>query len=132
MRLLAALLLGSLGAFVLALLALLEANQATDSAALGRLRAAFGPGGSWPGQYLRWMGGALVGNFGVSWRGGGAVGPELAQPLTVSLALGGAALLLASALAMPLSRHHAAARPRGATDRGIDAVALLTQSIPNF
>ena len=139
MRLLAALLLGSLCAFGLArlapgdpaLLALLEANQATDPAALGRLRAAFGLGGFWPGQYLRWVSGALVGDFGVSWRGGGAVGPELARRLAVSLALGGAALLLAAALAMPLSRH-ACARPGGATDRGIDAVALLTQSIPSF
>ena len=46
-----------------------------------------------------------MGDFGVSWRGGGAVGPELARRLAVSVALGGSALLLAAALAMPLSRH---------------------------
>ena len=139
MRLLAALLLGSLCAFALprlaagdpALLALLEAGQAADPAALSRLRAAFGLDGTLPAQYLRWLGAALSGDFGISWRGGGAVGPELARRLAVSLSLGAAALALAACLALPLARH-AAARPGGLADRAIDAVALLGQSLPTF
>lgn len=139
MRLWAALLLGSLCAFTLArlapgdpaMLALLEANQAADPAALGRLRGALGLDAAWPVQYLRWVWAALGGDFGNSYRGGGAVGPELARRLAVSLTLGAAALALAAALAFPLARH-AATRPGGLADRAIDGVALLSQSIPIF
>ena len=85
MRLLAALLLGSLCAFGLArlapgdpaLLALLEANQAADEQTLAAMHGAFGLGGAWPQQYMRWLARALRGDLGVSWRGGGAVAPEL-------------------------------------------------------
>lgn len=139
MRVFAALLLGSLCAFVLprlapgdpAMLALLEANLQTDPAALARLRASFGLEAGLAEQYLRWLGAALQGDFGLSWRGGGAVGPELARRLAVSLGLGSAALALAAVVAFPVSRA-AAARPGGAADRLIDGVALFSQSVPTF
>ena len=139
MRFWAALLLGSLCAFGLvrlapgdpAMLALLEANQAADPAALARLRGALGLDAGLAEQYFRWLGAALGGDFGTSWRAGGAVGPELLARLMVSLSLGGAALALAATLALPAARL-AAARPGGAADRAIDAVALLSQSVPTF
>lgn len=139
MRLLAALLLGSVAAFALArlapgdpaLLALLEANQGADPAILARLRRAWGLDARWGAQYARWIGGVLQGDLGTSFRGGGAVAPELLRRLAVSLSLGVTALALAAGLALPLARR-AAARPRGLADRCIDAVALLTQSVPTF
>ena len=74
---------------------------------MARLRGALGLDVAWPVQYLRWVGAALGGDFGTSYRGGGAVGPELARRLAVSLTLGAAALALATALAFPLARRAA-------------------------
>ena len=139
MRLLAALLLGSLAAFALprlapgdpALLALLEAGQSADPAGVAGLRAALGLEAAWPAQYWHWLMAALGGELGTSFRSGGPVAPELLRRLAVSLSLGGASLLLAGALAMPLARR-AAARPGGLADRALDGAALLTQCVPTF
>ncbi len=139
LRLLLLLLAGSLAAFSLAraapgdpaLLALLEANQAADPAALAALRASFGTDRSLPAQYLAWLGAALTGDLGLSFRTGQPVAAEVQARLPVSLALGGAGLALAALLALAIAPR-AAARPGGPADRVVDALAVAGQAVPAF
>jgi peptide/nickel transport system permease protein len=133
------LLAGSLAAFTLAraapgdpaMLALLEANQAADPAALAALRASFGTDQSLPAQYLAWLGAALTGDLGLSFRTGQPVVEEVLARLPVSLGLGAAGLALAALLALAVAPH-AAARPGGVADRAVDALAIAGQAVPAF
>lgn len=139
LRLLLLLLAGSLAAFSLAraapgdpaLLALLEANQGADPTALAALRSAFGIDRSLPAQYLAWLGAALTGDLGVSFRTGQPVTQEVLARLPVSLGLGAAGLTLAALLAL-LVAPRAAARPGGPADRVVDTLAVAGQSVPAF
>lgn len=133
------LLAGSLAAFTLAraapgdpaMLALLEANQAVDPAALAALRASFGIDRPLPVQYLAWLGAALTGDLGLSFRTGQPVATEVLARLPVSLALGAAGLALAALLALAVAPR-AAARPGGFADRMVDALAVAGQAVPAF
>jgi ABC-type dipeptide/oligopeptide/nickel transport system permease component len=133
------LLAGSLAAFTLAraapgdpaMLALLEANQAADPAALAALRASFGTDQSLLAQYLAWLGAALTGDLGLSFRTGQPVVGEVLARLPVSLGLGAAGLALAALLALAVAPH-AAARPGGVADRTVDALAIAGQAVPAF
>jgi peptide/nickel transport system permease protein len=138
-RLAILLLAGSLAAFSLAraapgdpaLLMLLEANQAVDPAALAALRASFGADRSLPAQYLAWLGAALTGDLGFSFRTGQPVAAEVLARVPVSLGLGAAGLALAALLALAVAPR-AAARPRGIADRVVDAFAVAGQAVPAF
>ncbi len=133
------LLVGSLAAFTLAraapgdpaTLALLEANQAADPAALAALRASFGTDRSLPAQYVAWLGAALTGDLGLSFRTGQPVADEVLTRLPVSLGLGAAGLALAALMALAVAPH-AAARPGGLADRAVDALAVAGQAVPAF
>jgi peptide/nickel transport system permease protein len=133
------LLVGSLAAFTLAraapgdpaTLALLEANQAADPATLAALRASFGTDRSLPAQYVAWLGAALTGDLGLSFRTGQPVAAEVLARLPVSLALGAAGLALAALLALAIAPP-AAARPGGLADRTVDALAVAGQAVPAF
>ena len=139
LRLALLLLVGSLAAFSLAraapgdpaMLALLEANQAVNPQALAALRASFGIDQPLPAQYLAWLGGALTGDFGVSFRTGQPVLAEVSARLPVSLMLGGGGLALAALLALAIAPL-AAARPGGLADRLVDGLAVAGQTVPAF
>lgn len=82
-------------------------------------------------QYLRWLGGVLQGNFGVSFRSGlPAMAIVLERfPATVQLAL--TAQLIAIAVAFPLGIL-AAVRRGSWWDRACMGLALIGQSVPHF
>jgi peptide/nickel transport system permease protein len=139
LRLALLLLAGSLVAFLLAraapgdpaMLALLEANQAADPAALAALRTTFGTDRSLPAQYLSWLSSALTGDLGLSFRTGQPVAVEVLSRLPVSLGLGAAGLTLAALIALVVAPQ-AAARPGSAADRMVDALAVAGQAVPAF
>ncbi len=139
LRVLLLLLAGSLAAFSLAraapgdpaLLALLEANQVADPAALATLRASLGTDRPLPVQYLAWLGAALTGDLGLSFRTGQPVAAEVLARLPVSLGLGSAGLALAALLALAVAPR-AVARPAGVADRVVDVLAVAGQAVPTF
>lgn len=84
-----------------------------------------------PLRYLRWLGGFVTGDRGVSFRTGEPARAAFLARLPLSLGLGAAALALATALAAPLG-FAAALRPGGAADRAGRALVILAQAIPAF
>ncbi|UFN47483.1 ABC transporter permease [Roseomonas sp. OT10] len=128
---------GSLAAFLAtraapgdpALLVLAEAGLGGEAAPA--LRAAFGTELPWLSQYLRFLGGLLRGDLGLSFRTGLPVLPELLGRLPVSLGLSLGGLAVAALGALPLGLA-AAARPRGAADRGLGLATLANQALPGF
>lgn len=84
-----------------------------------------------PVQYVTWLGGALTGDLGVSFRTGRPVTLLILERLPATLSLSGAALLIALAIALPLGVVSAVRR-----GRPIDHVATVFSqagiSIPDF
>ncbi len=82
-------------------------------------------------QYLDWIGGLFVGDFGVSYVTGATIGPLIIDRLMVSLWLVGAGMLVALVIAVPLGTlsavHHR--RPLGTVLAGVSQVGI---AIPNF
>ena len=74
-------------------------------------------------RYLRWLGGLITGDMGLSYTYGVPVGGLILERLAVTLPLTGLAVLLAVGIALPLGVT-AAARPGGVADAGI--------AVPNF
>ena len=96
-----------------------------------RLAHALGLDRPLPEQYLRFLGDALTGRWGVSIRDGRPVRAHLAERLPATLALATASLAFAVLVAMPMALF--AARRRGrAADTLASTVALAGVSIPNF
>lgn len=79
-------------------------------------------------QYLNWLGGALTGDFGVSLSSGQEIAPLLAERAGVSVLLGGGAIALALALAVPLGVL-ATGRRAGAV---VGALTQVGIAIPSF
>ena len=82
-------------------------------------------------QYVNWLGGALTGDLGVSFRSGQPVTETILErlPATVSLALG--AIVVALVIALPLGLV-SALRPRSAVDYVATFVSQAGISIPDF
>lgn len=101
-----------------------DAQLAAERLALGLDRPA------WE-RYLDWLGGAVRGDFGQSWRTGRPISDELAVylPATINLTL--AALLIALAVALPLGLLGAATAGRW-PDAVIRVVTLVMVSTPAF
>ena len=95
------------------------------------VRERYGLNDSWPVQYVRWMGGILQGNLGTSFRTGQAVLPLIAARLPTTLELALLAVLLSSAIAIPLGVVSALAR-NGWTDLSARLLGLIGLSVPNF
>jgi peptide/nickel transport system permease protein len=82
-------------------------------------------------RYLRWVGGLLHGDFGVSYTYRIAVGRLIAERLVVSLPLTLYALALSTVVALPLGL--LAAARRGRPGAGVlDGLTQLGLAIPNF
>lgn len=95
------------------------------------LRAALGLADPVPEQYLRFLGNALTGDFGMSLRHGAPVADLLWErlPATVELAL--PALLLALLIGIPLGVF-CAARPQSVASKVLLGGSLLGMSLPTF
>jgi peptide/nickel transport system permease protein len=106
-------------------------NPSVTPAALKRIAAAYGLDRPLPTQYLLWLKATLVGDWGYSIRTGRPVIREIADRLGPTLQLGGLALVLALAIALPLGVI-GAARRGGWLDRALSAAALAGLSIPVF
>jgi peptide/nickel transport system permease protein len=84
-----------------------------------------------PVRYLRWVGDALTGDLGTSFRTGNPVLESLADRLPTTLQIAGGGLLLAIAIAIPLGVLAAVYR-RGPVDHMSRVIALLGASMPSY
>lgn len=99
--------------------------------AVSELRARWGLDEPAPWRYLAWLGRALRGDLGHSYRNGAAVAAELGARLGASLALAGAALGLAGLIGLPVGVLAAVWRgsPGDLATRGL---ALLGAALPSY
>ena len=95
------------------------------------LRALFGLDQPIYIQYVRWLGGVLSGNFGVSLRTGQAVGTAILTHLPVTIELTVLSLVVSCALAIPLGIL-SALRRNSVTDLLSRLLGLIGLSFPNF
>jgi peptide/nickel transport system permease protein len=82
-------------------------------------------------RYARWLGGLLAGDFGTSITYHVPVADLVRQRVAVSLPLAVAAIVLSTAIAIPVGVA-AAARRGGAVDAGLMGAAQLGVALPNF
>jgi peptide/nickel transport system permease protein len=105
-------------------------QQATPEA-LHNIRAALGLDQPAWLRYLRWVGGALHGNFGISLASGRPIGAQVLPRLGNTLLLAS----LAAAISVPLAIGFgllSAMRAGGLLDRLVSLVSLATISVPEF
>jgi peptide/nickel transport system permease protein len=107
------------------------ARDTASAAYVDFLRKEYGLDQPLPIQYGRWLGRALVGDFGKSFFYGRPAGQLLAERLPVTMMLGLIGLFIALIFSVPLGVV-AAIRPGGLLDRVASAVALLGQATPTF
>ncbi len=108
---------------------MLGLNAAPDTVAA--LREELGLTGSLPARYLGWIGGMLTGDFGTSYTYRVPVAELVAARLWVSLPLTLYALLLSTAIALPVGMLAAARRGR-LTDGAVMGATQLGVAVPNF
>ena len=108
---------------------MLGLNASDDTVAA--LRAELGLEGGKVARYFDWIGGLLVGDFGVSYTYRVPVAELVAARLWVSLPLTVYALVLSTVIAIPVGVI-AASRRGGAADYGIMAATQLGIAVPNF
>jgi peptide/nickel transport system permease protein len=84
-----------------------------------------------PVRYVRWLGDAVNGDLGLSYRTGNPVLGSLAERFPTTLQIAGLGLILAVALALPLGIL-AALYQRGPIDHASRVVALLGASMPSY
>ena len=95
-----------------------------------KLRAEFGLDAPVVVQYARWVGGALMGNFGESFSQRRPVRAVIADALPVSLGLGVASLALTYLLGVAIGLAQAARR--GAVDTAITVATTAVYAAPSF
>lgn len=116
---------------VAALIAERAAGAGADGEMIARIEEELGLNDPLPTRYLRWLGNAAAGEFGVSLRSGKPMAAEFAAriPVTTALLAGGGVLSLVLSLALGLA---GAVSNGGAVDRLLHAFALAGASTPNF
>lgn len=111
-------------------LQILGAEAATPEA-IAAVRADLGLDDPLPVRYLHWIGDALTGDFGRSYRTNEPVASAIAERLPVTAEIGILAILIALAIAIPvgmLSAYRAGTR----TDRIISSTSFGLLAVPNF
>lgn len=98
---------------------------------LAALRAQMGLDRPAPVRYLAWIGGLLTGDPGTSFTYDLPVGTLIADRLSVTAPLTGLAILLSTALALPLGLF-AASRRGGPGDWGVMAFSQMGVAVPGF
>lgn len=111
-------------------LQILGAEAATPEA-IAAVRADLGLDDPLPVRYLHWIGDALTGDFGRSYRTNVPVSEAIAERLPVTAEIGVLAILIALAIAIPvgmLSAYRAGTR----TDKIISSTSFGLLAVPNF
>src|SRR4051812_20044756 len=106
--------------------------EAATPETIARLKALWGLDRPLPEQFLIFLGNAVQGNFGYSfkWQGESAMGLVLSR-LPATLELSCFALLVSLAIALPIGVLSATRKDTG-FDKAGKLVALLGQSVPSF
>lgn len=113
------------------LIALAEGAQAADPATVEDWRRGLGLIGSWPAQYVSWLGAFLSGDWGLSLRTRRPVALEIADRIGWSCAIGVGGLALSALLSLPLGRR-AALHPDGPLDALSRFGSVALQAVPAF
>jgi peptide/nickel transport system permease protein len=111
--------------------ALLMLGVDARSDTLAALRAQMGLDQPAPVRYLAWVGGLLTGNLGISHTYDVPVAELIRDRLVVTAPLAGLAILVSTAVALPLGLLAASKRNRLA-DYGVMAFSQLGVAVPNF
>lgn len=82
-------------------------------------------------RYVRWIGGVVSGDFGLSYAYGSPIGPLVASSLAVSLPLAAMAMALSAAIAL-LAGVYAADRRGRVGDAVVMGLSQLGLAVPNF
>lgn len=116
---------------VAALIAERAAGAGADGEMIAKIANDLGLNDPLPVRYLRWLGDAVTGDFGVSLRTGKPMSEEFSAriPKTLALLAGGGVLALALSLAMGLA---GAVSNGGFVDKILHGLALIGASTPNF
>lgn len=107
------------------------AGETATVAEKQQLRTALGLDQPLPLQYLKFVGRALQGEFGVSYRNLEPVSQLIASRLPATLELSAVAALLALGLGIPMGVY-AGIRPRALGARALQIVSLIGVSVPSF
>ncbi|WP_137896385.1 ABC transporter permease [Ramlibacter sp. 2FC] len=107
------------------------AGETATVAEKQQLRASLGLDQPLPLQYLKFVGRALQGEFGVSYRNLEPVAQLIASRLPATLELSAVAALLALGLGIPMGVY-AGIRPRALGARALQIVSLIGVSVPSF
>ena len=102
-----------------------------DQAAYEALRERAGLDQPLPAQFAQWLGGAVTGDLGVSFRSGDPVTLLILERLPATLSLAFASILVALAIAVPLGTL-SALRPRSVVDHPSTVVSQVGISVPEF
>ncbi|WP_040339603.1 ABC transporter permease [Candidatus Blastococcus massiliensis] len=111
-------------------LQILGAENATPEA-IRTVRADLGLDDPLPIQYINWLGDALTGDFGRSYRTNEPVANAILERLPVTAEIGLLAILIALICAIPLGML-SAYRAGQATDRAISGTSFGLLAVPNF
>ena len=116
---------------VAALIAERAAGAGADGEMIAKIANDLGLNDPLPVRYLRWLGDAVTGDFGVSLRTGKPMAEEFAMriPKTLALLAGGGVLALLLSLVMGLA---GAVSNGGIVDKILHGLALVGASTPNF
>ena len=106
-------------------------RAASDPEIVAAFRARWGLDEPLPTQYLRYLAGLLHGDLGVSISSHRAVADDLRQYLPATIELATTAMLLSTAIGIPLGVL-AAVQREGILDRAIRVVSLAGASVPVF
>ncbi len=107
------------------------AGEGATAADVAAVRTRYGLDRPVPLRYLAWLGSAVQGDFGTSYRQHRLVSAIVLERLPVTLVLGSLALIVSFLIALPLAML-AALHPRGMLDRLALGVALTGQAMPAF
>ncbi len=110
-----------------------EANLGMDATEeqVEELREAFGLNGPLPVRYLRWMGKAVRGDFGISFRYNMPVTRLISDRLGATIGLAFLSLILILVFSVPLALL-SAARPNGAIDNVLTVLTQIGMAVPQF
>lgn len=108
-----------------------QTGEVPSDAEVQALRAELGLNDPFPIRYGRWLGHAVTGDLGTSYRTGEPVLRGLSDRFMATLEVAVSALLVAVAVALPLGIT-SAVRRNGALDHASRLVALIGASMPSF
>lgn len=108
-----------------------QTGEPPSAEAVDLLRAELGLDDAYPVRYARWLGDAVRGDLGVSYRTGGNVTTDLKQRFRVTLELAIPAFLLAMLIAVPIGVL-SAVRRNSLIDHGTRLGALVASSMPGY